>query len=56
MKITKPGIYPGVSSADYFADPCPTPSLTQSLCKILIERSPAARMGRTPAAQPTVRI
>jgi hypothetical protein len=40
MKIDKPGIYPGVSSADYFADPCPTPSLTQSLCKILIERSP----------------
>ena len=26
MKITKPGIYPGVSSADYFADPCPTPA------------------------------
>ena len=40
MKIDKPGIYPGVSSADYFADPCPTPSLTQSLCKILIETSP----------------
>lgn len=40
MKITKPGIYPGVSSADYFADPCPTPSFTQSLCKIMIERSP----------------
>jgi len=40
MKIDRPGIYHGVSSADYFADPCPTPSLTQSLCKILIERSP----------------
>jgi len=40
MKIDRPGIYPGVSSADYFADPCPTPSLTQSLCKILVERSP----------------
>lgn len=40
MNIDKPGIYPGVSSADYFSDPCPTPSLTQSLVKILIERSP----------------
>lgn len=40
MKITEPGIYRGVSSADYFSDPCPEPSLTQSLCKILIEQSP----------------
>lgn len=40
MKITKPGIYRGVASADYFADPCPEPSLTQSLCKVLIDRSP----------------
>lgn len=40
MKIERPGIYFGVSDADYRADPCPTPSLTQSLCKILIERSP----------------
>lgn len=40
MKIEKPGIYKGVSDADYRADPCPVSSLTQSLCKILIERSP----------------
>jgi hypothetical protein len=40
MKIDKPGIYRGISEADYRADPCPSPSLTQSLCKILIERSP----------------
>lgn len=40
MKIDKPGIYPGISTADYMADPCPSPSLTQSLCKILIDRSP----------------
>lgn len=39
MKITKPGIYRGVSSADYFSDPCPSPSLTQSLCKLLIDGS-----------------
>lgn len=40
MKIDKPGIYMGVADADYRADPCPSPSLTQSLCKILLERSP----------------
>lgn len=39
MKIEKPGIYRNISDADYRADPCPSPSLTQSLCKILIERS-----------------
>jgi hypothetical protein len=38
-KIDKPGIYRGVTEADYRADPCPSPSLTQSLVKILIERS-----------------
>jgi hypothetical protein len=40
MKISKPGIYHGVTDAEYRTDPCPSPSLTQSLCKILIERSP----------------
>lgn len=39
--ITKPGIYLDMSARDYFADPCPQPSLTQSLAKILIDRSPA---------------
>jgi hypothetical protein len=40
MKISQPGIYRGVDSADYFADPCPEPSLSQSICKVLLERSP----------------
>jgi len=39
-KITKPGIYRDFPVADYFADPAPAPSLTQSLAKILIEQSP----------------
>jgi hypothetical protein len=39
MKITQPGIYRGISSEDYFADPCPIPSLTQSQCKTMLERS-----------------
>jgi hypothetical protein len=39
MKITKPGIYRNIESADYFADPCPEPSLSQSICKVILERS-----------------
>lgn len=40
MKITEPGIYRDMSSADYFADCCPDPSFTQSLAKILIAQTP----------------
>jgi len=39
-KIDKPGIYKDFPVADYFADPCPAPSLTQSLAKILLDQSP----------------
>lgn len=40
MPIIKvPGLYQ-LDDVDYFADPCPQPSLTQSIAKLLIERSP----------------
>ncbi|MHB1207896.1 MAG: PD-(D/E)XK nuclease-like domain-containing protein [Rhodospirillaceae bacterium] len=39
MKIDKPGIYKNFDEAAYFADPCPGPSLTQSVAKVLIEQS-----------------
>jgi hypothetical protein len=38
-KITKPGIYQ-MPAPDYFADPCPAPSLNQSLAKVLLDQSP----------------
>lgn len=38
--ITKPGIYPEFDVAAYFADPCPTAALSQSIAKVLIEKSP----------------
>lgn len=38
--IDKPGIYRDFPSADYFADPCPEPSFSQSIGKLLIEQSP----------------
>jgi hypothetical protein len=39
MKIDKPGIYKDFPEADYFEDPCPAPSLTQSIAKVLIDQS-----------------
>jgi hypothetical protein len=41
MIITVPGIYRDFATEDYFRDPCPEPSVTQSLAKILIEQSPS---------------
>lgn len=38
--ITKPGIYPDMSEVDYFADPCPQPSLSHSIARLLLDRSP----------------
>lgn len=38
--ITKPGIYTDMAAADYHADPAPAPSLSQSLAKILLAKSP----------------
>lgn len=52
MKITQPGIYRGVSDADYRADPCPSPSLTQSTVKTLIEGSPLHAWTDSPRLNP----
>lgn len=38
-RITKPGAYL-MAAETYFADPCPEPSLTQSIAKVLIDHSP----------------
>lgn len=37
--IIQPGIFRNFPEADYFADPCPLPSLTQSIAKVLIDQS-----------------
>lgn len=39
-KIMAPGIVADMSAADYHADPCPAPSLSQSLAKRILNRSP----------------
>jgi len=38
--ITAPGIFTDIAAADYHADPCAAPSLTQSVAKILLDKSP----------------
>lgn len=53
-KITEPGIYLDVPSEDYFADCCPAPSLTQSVAKILLDRSPAHARLEHPKLAPLV--
>lgn len=50
-----PGIIYGMADADYRADPCPQPSLTQSICKILLKHSPAhARLEHPRLCPPTI--
>lgn len=53
--ITQPGIYTDMSAADYFADPTPTPSLTQSVAKILIGQSPLHAWHAHPRLNPDYR-
>lgn len=55
MKISEPGIYYDMAAADYFADCCPAPSLTQSIAKILIERSPLHAWHAHPRLNPDYR-
>lgn len=53
FKIERPGIYLDVSAADYHADPCETPSFTQSIAKVLLDQSPAhARLAHPRLAPP----
>jgi hypothetical protein len=52
MKITEPGIFRDIAEADYRADPCPTPSFTQSLCKVALDRSMRAVWTASPSLNP----
>jgi len=55
LEIEKPGIYPGIASADYFRDPCTAPSLTQSVAKILLDQSPLHAWHAHPKLNPDYR-
>ena len=47
-QISAPGIYLDMTTAAYFGDPCPAPSLTQSIAKVLLDRSPLHAYGAHP--------
>lgn len=53
--IDKPGIYLGMATATYFGDPCPAPSLTQSVAKLLLDRSPLHAWHAHPRLNPDYR-
>jgi hypothetical protein len=48
----KPGFYPDMPSDVYFGDPCPKPSLSQSLIKVLLTTSPAHALLEHPRLAP----
>lgn len=52
MRIAAPGIYTDFSESAYYADPCPEPSLTQSVAKVLLDHSPAHARLRHPRLNP----
>lgn len=46
------GLHFDIDAATYFADPCPAPSLTQSLAKVLLDKSPRHAWLRSPQLNP----
>lgn len=52
VKIEAPGIHHDFDIAAYHADPCPAPSLNQSVAKVLIDRSPAHARCKHPRLSP----
>ncbi len=53
--MLKPDIHPDMTTAAYFADPCPLPSLSQSVAKILIDQSPLHAWHAHPRLNPDFR-
>lgn len=52
VTIDKPGIYKEFPAASYHADPCPEPSLSSSMAKLLINTSPLHAMTAHPKLNP----
>jgi hypothetical protein len=48
MKIDRPGVYENFPEAVYHADPCPEPSLSSSIAKEIVNRSPLHAMIKHP--------
>jgi len=53
ITITKPGLYFDFDPAAYLRDPCPKPSFSQSIAKVLLDQSPAhARLAHPRLSRP----
>jgi len=52
MKIEEPGVFYDFPVSAYFGDPCPTPSVTQSLCKVILDHSPLHAWHQHPRLNP----
>jgi PDDEXK-like domain of unknown function (DUF3799) len=52
MRIIDAGIYFELESAVYFSDPCPSASLTQSLAKLILDKSPRHAWLQSPQLNP----
>ena len=50
--ITEPGFFPDMPADEYHSDPCPKPSLNQSLAKVLLDRSPLHAWYQHPRLNP----
>ena len=50
--ITEPGFFPTMPADEYHADPCPKPSLNQSLAKVLLDKSPLHAWYQHPRLNP----
>ena len=50
--ITEAGVYPGITSAQYHADPCPEPSASSSVLKTLMAKSPRHAALEHPRLEP----
>src|ERR1700728_207597 len=51
-RITRPGIYLSLDESEYHADPCPEPSLSSSICKLMLEQTPRHVWGAHPRLNP----
>lgn len=52
MNISSSGIFYDFDTGAYYRDPCPIPSLTQSIAKIILDRSPRHARERHPRLNP----
>jgi len=51
-RLIEPGIFYDMTADEYFADPCPAPSFTQSLAKLVLEQSTLHAMHQHPKLAP----